>query len=185
MKHLAPENGVALSDAMYLECRRQIHEVGVSSLQLVITDHSHAVSREVAIRLDPWDPEGYLVEHRQTGNILIICGSDAIALVDLAAAAAVVVIPLEFEECKTLEQPWVVQSRDHFIVATDSRVFCFDNRGSIEWIWTVRDHSSGASHLRAQPLLEGDRVVLALGSFKGDATLTLSVHDGKLALKPS
>lgn len=153
-------------------------DVGPGLLSLVLEDQetSHAV--EGRVRLDPWIADEYRLIEVSTGNCFVICGSPAVVVVDGTSLALLSSMSLEYGEGETIDLPWCAESEDRrFVLATERRVWCVDERGMIRWIWGCMNNDRYRA-IVAVPRVTGDRVRVPLRNLQGDFFVDLLLSDG-------
>lgn len=150
-------------------------------LTLRHTDPAGLESSEVELRIDPWAPEGFLVYEWTAGRALAVCGASLLLVLAQPSLELQAAVPWEYEECEVGDFPYFVDAGSVMLVATETRVFCIDDRLAIRWCWTVKVYSNDWWKLAAPPRVEADRVVLLLRSASRDVTVAISIADGSFS----
>ncbi len=76
-----------------------------------------------------------------------------------------------------LGQPWIVPGNDVLIVASETRVFCIDERLAIRWCWTVKVHSNEWWRIAKVPVIREAVVEVGLESPTSQIDIRLRVAD--------
>src|SRR5262245_53505985 len=85
-------------------------DVGI--LVVTLEDQQSGDSVENRLRLDPWLGNEYEVIEACACRSLVICGAQAIVVVDGATLTMSSSVSLEYEEAETLDAPWYVEGMD-------------------------------------------------------------------------
>ena len=90
------------------------------------------------VRLDPWNADEYPLIEFKTGNCLLICGAQAVVAIDALSLVWLSSVGLEYQEGETIDSPWHVEIEERrlLVLATERRVWCLDDHGSIRWMWS-------------------------------------------------
>lgn len=149
---------------------------GPGLLAMRLEDQETGESVEASIRLDPWSGHEYrLIE--PVASYVVICGAQAIVAIDASTLAWLSSVALEYEEGERIGSPWHVEIEGRLVLATERRVWCLDERGVIQWMWSC-SASERDSWISGQPVAEGDRVRLPLRTFHRDFSVELRLGDG-------
>jgi hypothetical protein len=134
-------------------------------------------AKEITLRIDPWAPEGFRMHEWREASGLMVCGATRLVMLDAAELSLKATVPLEYEECETGDRPWFVETKGVLLVATETRLFCFDERLAIRWCWTTRVYSDEWWTLTAPPIVEGTSIQMHLLSPKRTVLHTISLVD--------
>lgn len=162
MELLIDGTELPLSGDILLSASYHRQETGVGSLNLRCTSAVTYDARTISLPLDPWCPEGYRVEQGLGGRVLVICGATRIVVVELPSLRVTAAIPLEYEECERQGLPWFVVGAGVMLIATETRVWCLDERFAFRWCWTVAAHSKDWWEISKAPSINGMLVQIAL-----------------------
>lgn len=168
-----------LEDARTLSAEYQTSDRGPGHLTLRLEDprtYDEVVGR---VRLDPWRAGEYCVLELSHGAVLVICGAQAIVVLDAASLTITASVALEYEETETMNAPWHTESHTHraAILATERRVWCLSDQGCIRWMWSCA-MAEEKRWLSSAPTLADSHVRIPLGSQRGHALVELDLHDG-------
>jgi hypothetical protein len=147
-------------------------------LTLRHTDQAGSASSEVELRLEPWAPEGFLVHEWAAGGALAVCGASRLLILAEPSLELRAAVPWEYGECEVGDFPYFVTTDGAMLIATETRVFCVDDRLAFRWCWTVKVYSNDWWKLAAPPRVEADKVSLLLRSASRDVTVVISIADG-------
>lgn len=136
-------------------------------------------SVEGRLRLDPWIGEQYGLLEFRTGSCFVICGAQAVVSVDMSTLALLSSVALEYEEGETIDVPWHVEieSSRLFVIATERRVWCLDERGTIRWLWSCAT-SERDTIIAGEPVATDRHVSVPLRIANGTLSVELQLSDG-------
>jgi hypothetical protein len=161
--------GISLS-ASYLP-----QEIGLGSLNLRCNDVVTYDTRTICVPLDPWCPDGYRIEQALGGKALVVCGATRIVVIEMPCLRVKAAIPLEYEECETQGLPWFVIGSGVMLIATETRVFCLDERIAFRWCWTVAAYSKDWWQISQAPRIDATTVRIALTRLNRNADVHLDL----------
>jgi len=164
MKLLIDGTELPVAAGFILSASYQPREAGIGTLKLHCTNAVTFEEVSVSIPLDPWCPEGYLVEQGISGRVLILCGATQLLVIELPPLRITASIPLEYEECETRGLPWFVVKDDLVLIATETRIFCLDQRLAFRWCWTAAVHSRDGWVIAEKPRIEGSVAEVSLAA---------------------
>jgi len=170
---IAVMQGRALLTAEYIPADR-----GPGRVTLTIVDQETGDREDGLLWLDGSQHGLYEIIEWHECPALVVCGDPQIVVVDLPKLRFRAAVGLEYEETETLEHPWVVEVAGgrRLIMATERRVWCIDERLSIRWMWSARNHYEPRWVLGAPRVVPG-YVQIPVGGAR-DAVIELSVDDG-------
>ena len=177
---LLPKDGTELSvaDDLLVTATYEPADRGPGTTKIRLEEKTTANAREIALRLDPWSPEGYEVYEWMFARVLVISGARRVVFLECESLHVTAVICLDHGEGETISQPWFVEAQSGrlLVVATETRVLCLDERKSIRWCWSVRTREETVT-IGAAPQIAADTLKVSLRSLRGNAVVVLSLAD--------
>lgn len=152
---------------------------GPGLLALRLEDQETGDSVDGLIRLDPWLRDEYRLIEFGAGTCLLVCGEQAVVSIDVASLVLRSSVILEYDEVNTLDVPWHAEPPRGglLVVATQRRVWCLDERGTMRWLWSCAT-SEQARLISGPPTLTDKRVRVALWTARGDIAVEIQLEDG-------
>ncbi|HEY5950733.1 MAG TPA: hypothetical protein VIV40_34815 [Kofleriaceae bacterium] len=147
-------------------------------LYITLTDATTFDVREKTLRLDPSSTSGFFVAPWSVASAMLLGSADRIVLLDLERLEVDASILYEYEEFETLDEPRVCTSDALCVVASESRVTCFDRRRAARWCWSVRTLSSEWTQIAGTPIIEADAIRIPVRTRTKDFDVVLAQSDG-------
>jgi hypothetical protein len=144
-----------------------------------LEDQESSELTEITLRLDPWSPDGFEVYDWSDCNVLVVCSSRRVVSLAGEALRLSSAVGLEYEEGENLDRPWFLELRTVrlLVVATDRRVWCLDQHGTIRWFWSAR-YDASERWIFDAPKALGGALHVPVRTMAGDSMSVLSVVDG-------
>src|SRR5262245_16072463 len=119
-----------LAGRSLLKAEYQSADLGPGTLTLQLEDQVTFDSIEASVRLDPWIADSYEIIEWSACGALILCGSPAIVALTATTLELESAVSLEYDEGETTGVPWFseIHQPRRFIIATEKRVWCLDER---------------------------------------------------------
>ncbi|AKU93472.1 hypothetical protein AKJ09_00136 [Labilithrix luteola] len=164
------------SDRATLSSEATPAERGPWLLALRLEDQRTFDVVETTLRLSPATSE-YEGFDWAAGRCLVIHGSEALVALNAHDLRIRCSVAFEYKEARLVGQPWYREAGDVLLIATDRRVWCLEQGGSMRWMWSCRLVDE-YRFLSAPPEVVGSAVRLRLGSKSGEEAIELSLADG-------
>lgn len=151
--------------------------VGRANIRLI--DRSNGSVVESTVYIEPWDADGFLAHESSDASWLVLCGANAVVVLDAEGLAQRASLPFEHQECENIDQPWITSGEGVTLIATDSRVACIDERRAIRWIWSTRVGGEDWSAIVGPPRVGSGRAFVSTDSQRGLRIVELDIRDAR------